>query len=145
MKLLLLILSLGAAPLAFAADDCPLTGSWQSDKEKTMPGLTANQRLSLSDKAKVAELIGEMVVTYADCSTATVGMGDKTQTFKFEVTQREGNTLTIRDSKTGMDQQLTLEGDCYHTPFADVGFNEYYCKYDPDAPTPAKAHNHHHH
>lgn len=136
--LLISTLLLTSSQVAFAADKstpeaakakCALTGTWKSNKEKTMPALNKNISIPLDVKARMADLFGKVTISYnEDCTQAKADVNGKKNTLNFEVVKSEKNSIIVKDTQTNSQHVMRFDGDCYLMEVQGVGVDEYYCR-----------------
>lgn len=112
-----------------ATPQCPLAGTWKSNKEKTMPAINKNMNIRLEQKARMAQLFGKVTVTYSDdCTSAEANVDGRIEKLAFEVVKQDKTSITVKDGRTRQPHTMRFEGDCYLMAIQGVEADEYYCK-----------------
>lgn len=138
-QLLIIPLLLASSPAAFSADaaeqsqvmdkGCALSGTWKSNKEKTMPALNKDLSIPVGVKARMADLFGKVTITYnEDCSEAVADVNGKQNTLAFKVIKSTQESITIEDSRSNSQYTMRFEDDCYLMEVTGIGVDEYYCR-----------------
>ncbi|WP_317930476.1 hypothetical protein [Halioxenophilus sp. WMMB6] len=109
------------------ADDCPLVGTWKSDKGKTIADVYRS-KLPATAKTALTKMLGKMVVEYPDCTQASYTFEGQTTTSQLELVSYSGNTVILKDPTNGEESNIQLEGDCYSVVMAPLAITEYFCR-----------------
>lgn len=110
---------------------CALTGTWKSNKEKTMPALNKNISIPVDVKARMANLFGQVTISYNEsCTQAKANVNGKMSTLNFNVVKSDKSSITVKDTKTNNQHLMRFEGDCYLMEVQGAGVDEYYCRVD---------------
>jgi hypothetical protein len=115
--------------------ECPLAGNWRSNEAKTLASMHATGKVNEQQQALFENhYFGSLTLNFT-CSEMTSRYAGDVETFPYTLVKQEGNLITIRttdeESDEEVEHQLTLEpgGQCYSKPVANLGFNEYFCRY----------------
>ncbi len=121
--------AVGAVTTTITGNDCPLTGSWRSNREKTLSALNANINIPLEQKARLSELFGKVTLTFdAGCTRAEADVNGTRREMEFALISYQDAIVTIKDRQSGRTLQMKMQDDCYLMEVQGAGIDEYYCR-----------------
>lgn len=103
------VVAIGGLPSRiFRLTDERLTGTWQSDADRTIAGMQTGQPKDSAREVKLRNLFGKMRITYSS-TTYTTELEGSINTYGYQILGRDKHSVVIREIENGKSPLDFLE------------------------------------